>query len=170
MQRLVHSSLPLETASCIIAAVLALRRQHGMHPLAVAVLDAGGLLVAFQREDGCSTMRADIALAKAAGALGVGMNSRLLTEKLASRPAFCNAMNGISGGRFAPVPGGVLLLDRSGSAIGAVGVTGDSGDMDEWFAVAAIQQAIEAAALDTRSPVVGSDPAAAATKDPRSKL
>lgn len=170
MQRLVYSSLPLDTASRITDAVIALRRQHGMHPLAVAVLDAGGKLVAFQREDGCSTMRADIALAKAAGALGVGMNSRLLTDKLASRPAFCNAMNGISGGRFAPVPGGVLLLNSTGMAIGAVGVTGDSGDMDEWFAVAAIQQAI--ATLDAKSPVVASDPDATATviKDPRSKL
>jgi hypothetical protein len=32
-------------------------------------------------------------------------------------------------------------LNSAGVAVGAVGVTGDSGDMDEFFAVAGVQEA-----------------------------
>jgi uncharacterized protein GlcG (DUF336 family) len=38
-----------------------------------------------------------------------------------------------------PNPGGVLLRDETGRVAGAVGVSGDTGDMDEECAVAAIR-------------------------------
>ncbi len=201
---------------------LELRSRHGQQPLAIAVLDAGGHLVAFQvcvsfsqyavwgnfylislmarpspfrpaqREDGRSIHGFEIAFAKAAGALGMGMHSRALNDKLASRPAFQvryapmsqwmpiphhlmhhsahvllltgtqNAMAAITRGHFAPVPGGVLLLDSDGWAIGAVGVTGDSGDMDEFFAIAAVKAVIAASGGgggDSGGRVCASDPA-----------
>ncbi|MDG1169800.1 MAG: heme-binding protein, partial [Sulfitobacter sp.] len=40
-----------------------------------------------------------------------------------------------------PVPGGVLLRDKKGSVIGAVGVTGDSSDNDAVAAMAGIEAA-----------------------------
>ena len=159
----VRSSLSLASASRILDCALALRSRVGAQPIAIAILDAGGLLVAFAREDGCSTQRFEIAVAKAAGALGLGLSSRSLADKLSSRPAFQNAMSSIVHGRTAPVPGGILLVDADGFAIGAVGVTGDTGDMDEFFAIAAVE---EAAPL---SEVARTEPAAPAT-DPRSRL
>ena len=63
--RSVRSSLALAAAGCIVDAALAIRAREGLLPLAVAVIDAGGHLVAFKREDGCGLLR--IALANLLG-------------------------------------------------------------------------------------------------------
>ena len=147
--RSVHTSLPLDRAALIVDTVLALRVKEGLLPLAVAVIDSGGNLVAFKREDGCGVLRYDIALGKAWAALGMGMPTRLIRDRLHGRPAFLGALAAASDGRFIPAPGGVLVLDAAGSAIGAVGISGDASDKDEYCAI----QAIKAAGL-------GSDPAA----------
>ena len=137
----VHTSLTLELASAIVDGAIAIRRREGLLPLAVAVLDAGGQLVAFKRENGCGVMRFDIAFGKAHGALGMGMSSRLIRDRLAQRPAFQGALAAASGGRFIPVPGGVLILDADGHAIGAVGISGDASDKDEYCAIQAAHDA-----------------------------
>lgn len=134
----VSSSLALEAANRIIDAAIGERRKHGLLPLAVAVLDAGGNLVAFKREDGCGMLRFDIAFGKAWGALGMGMSTRLIRDRLKERPAFQGALAAASDGRFIPVPGGVLVLDASGAAIGAVGISGDASDKDEYCAITGI--------------------------------
>ena len=110
-------------------------------PLAIAVLDAGGNLVAYKREDGCGLMRFDIAFGKAYGSLGMGMSSRLIRDRLAQRPAFQGALATVSEGRFIPVPGGVLVLNGSGSAIAAIGISGDASDKDEYCAIQAAHEA-----------------------------
>jgi len=127
----VASSLDLDAAARIVDGAIAERREHGLLPLAVAVLDAGGNLVAFKREDGCGVLRFDIAFGKAWAALGMGMSTRLIRDRLKERPAFQGALAAASNGRFVPVPGGVLILDGAGQAIGAVGVSGDASDKDE---------------------------------------
>lgn len=136
----VHSSLTLGLAETIVDAAIAARKREGLLPLAVAVLDAGGNLVAFKREDGSGVMRFDIAFGKAHGALGMGMSSRQIRDRLRERPAFQGALAAASGGRFIPVPGGVLILDGAGSAIGAVGISGDASDKDEYCAIAAVHE------------------------------
>lgn len=137
----IHSSLSLEAATRIIDAAIAARREAKLLPLAIAVLDAGGNLVAFQREDGCGVLRFDIAFGKAWAALGMGMPTRLIRDRLAARPAFQGALAAASQGRFIPVPGGVLVLDAAGAAIGAVGISGDASDKDEYCAITAIRAA-----------------------------
>jgi glc operon protein GlcG len=137
----VSSSLGLESAARIVDAAIAARRKENLLPLAVAVLDSGGHLVAFKREDGCGVLRFDIALGKAWAALGMGMSTRLIRDRMAQRPAFQNALAAASDGRFVPVPGGVLILDAKGMAIGAVGISGDTSDKDEYCAISAIKTA-----------------------------
>ncbi len=136
-----RTDLTLAAADRIIAAAMKAGRKHRMLPLAVAVLDAGGNIVAVKREDGCGIMRTDVAMGKAWGALGMGISSRLLRDRLADRPAFQAALAAVSGGRFVPVPGGVLVRDADGAAIGAVGVSGDTSDKDEFAAIAGIRAA-----------------------------
>jgi uncharacterized protein GlcG (DUF336 family) len=136
--RAVHSSLSLSSAVRIVDEAIAVRIKEGLLPLAVAVMDAGGNLVAFKREDGCGLMRFDVAFGKAWAALGMGMPTRLIRDRMASRPAFQGALAVASGGRFIPVPGGVLILDATGQAIGAAGISGDASDKDEFCAIAAI--------------------------------
>jgi uncharacterized protein GlcG (DUF336 family) len=112
-----------------------------MQPLAVLVLDAGGHAVAFEREDGASNLRFQIADGKAYGALGMGIGSRALFERARQAPSFVQAVNGAFGGRLVPVPGGVLVRDGDGALIGAVGISGDNSDNDEAAAVAGIEAA-----------------------------
>jgi glc operon protein GlcG len=137
----VASSLALTAATKIIAVAMEERQKHGLLPLAVAVLDAGGNLVAFQREDGCGVLRYDIAFGKAWAALGMGMSTRLIRDRLKERPAFQGALATASDGRFIPVPGGVLVLDAAGLAIGAVGISGDASDKDEYAAITGVHRA-----------------------------
>ena len=137
----VHTSLALAGANAIVQAALRLRAEHGLLPLAVIVLDAGGSVVSFQREDGCGLLRHDIALGKAWAALGMGMPTRQIRDRLANRPTFQAALAAASGGRFIPTPGGVLVLDAQGQAIGAVGISGDASDKDEFCAIEAVRAA-----------------------------
>ncbi len=136
----IHTSLALDAATIITDAALRLRREHGLLPLAVMVLDAGANVVSFRREDGCGVLRHDIALGKAWGALGMGMATREIRDRLADRPAFQAALAAASGGRFIPTPGGVLIVNAQGQAIGAVGISGDASDKDEFCAIEAIKE------------------------------
>ena len=133
--------LNLETANTIVTA--ALQKARGMHtsPLAVAVLDETGQLQSFQREDETSLMRADVAIGKAWGALGMGRSSRVLGDLAAQRPHFVQALTAVAQGRLVPVPGGVLIQDESQAVIGAIGISGDTSDIDEECAVAGIEAA-----------------------------
>jgi len=127
--------------ACIIADE-ALKKAHELKcaPLTVAVLDAGGHLVAFKREDRSGILRYDIATGKAWGALGMGFGSRELAERAQKAPLFITALTTIAQGRLVPVPGGVLIKDSSG-VVGAVGISGDTSDNDEACAISGIEAA-----------------------------
>lgn len=134
-------TLGLETARTIIGAAQAARRERGFKPLAVVVLDAGGHVIAVEREDGASNMRFEIAHGKAFGALALGIGSRALMTRAETQPYFVTAAGAAIGGKMIPVPGGVLVRNAEGATIGAVGVSGDTSDNDEAAAVAGIEAA-----------------------------
>jgi len=138
METTMHMTLDLATR--IADAALAAGREHKFMPLSVAVLDAGGHLVAFKREDGSGILRFDIAFGKAWGALGMGFGSRELFNRTQANPTFMAALSTVSGGRLVPVPSGVLIL-AEGRVIGAVGISGDNSDNDETCALAGIAAA-----------------------------
>jgi len=131
--------LKLAQASTILDAAIAEGRKRSLAPLAVAVLDAGGHLIAFKREDGAGFVRFDIAYGKAWGALGMGFGTRELAERAANFPTFVAALSAASQGRMIPSPGGVLIVGADGEVVGAVGISGDIGDNDEICAVAGIE-------------------------------
>lgn len=131
-------SLTLTQARAIIDAALDRGRADGTQPLAVVVLDAGAHPVATVREDGASLFRFDIAKAKASGALGMGADTRVLAARAASNPVFFQSVIAATGGRLALSPGGVLIRELEGAVIGAVGISGDTGDCDEACAIAGI--------------------------------
>ncbi|MEM5585573.1 MULTISPECIES: heme-binding protein [unclassified Roseibium] len=135
------SSLALATAETIAETVLAIGRREQMKPLTVAVLDSGGRLVTMKSEDGSGLLRFDIAYGKAWGALGMGLPSRTIRDYLSARPTFQTALSVAAEGRFIPVPGGVLIEDDTGSTIGAVGVSGDTSEKDEYCAIHAVRNA-----------------------------
>lgn len=133
--------ISLDQAQLIVRDALTYGRAQNLKPLAVIVMDAGGHAVAFAREDGASFFRHDIARAKAVGALGMGDDSRVLAERAKANPAFFQSVTAVVGGQIAFSPGGVLVCDAAGVVIGAIGISGDTGDMDEACAVAGIAAA-----------------------------
>jgi uncharacterized protein GlcG (DUF336 family) len=134
-------SVTLAQASIIVDTALKKGREMNLAPLTVAVLDAGGHMVAFKREDKSGILRYDIAYGKAWGALGMGFGSRELGDRAAKNPVFFGVLATVSQGRLIPVPGGVLIKDAAGSMLGAVGISGDASDKDEACAVAGIEAA-----------------------------
>lgn len=135
------AEISLSKARTIMTRTLAAGRDQGMKPLSVIVLDTGGHPKAFQREDGSSPGRFAIAQAKAYGAVMLGMGGTAQRDRAEAQAYFMAAVNGVFDGRTVPVPGGVLVKNRKGDVIGAVGVTGDTSENDAAAAVAGIEAA-----------------------------
>jgi len=133
--------ISLDQARTLIAATRARGRAMGLAPLTVVILDAGGHLVAMEREDGSGFGRPDVAEGKAAGALAMGVSSRTLGDIAAERPQFMAALSATWKGRLIPAAGGILVKDAAGALLGAVGVSGDLSDSDEEAAFAGIAAA-----------------------------
>ena len=135
------AEISLRRARTIIRKTLDHGKAAGMKPLSVIVLDSGGNPIAFERSDGASPGRYQIAHGKAYGAVGMGRSTRMLSGLAEERPQFAAALVGVSDGRFVPVPGGVLIKDGDGEIIGSVGVSGDTSDNDEAAGAAGIEAA-----------------------------
>ena len=133
--------ITLDQANTIIAAALAKGAELGLKPLSVVVLDPGGHPIAFQRQDGGSSLRYAIASAKAGGALALGVSSRTIGNMAAERPTFIASLGPIAPTGVVPAAGGVIVVDAAGQPLGAVGVTGDTSDNDELAALAGIEAA-----------------------------
>ncbi|MEW9919104.1 heme-binding protein [Marimonas sp. MJW-29] len=134
-------AVSLRKARTIIRKALEKGREMELKPLSVVVLDAGGHVQAFEREDGASPGRFGIAHGKAYGAVMLGLAGTAQMKRAEDQAYFMAAVNGVFGGQVVPVPGGVLLRDKKGAVIGAVGVTGDSSDNDAKAAMAGIEAA-----------------------------
>ena len=130
--------ISLEKANIIIAAAFSKGREMGLKPLSCVVTDAGGHVIAFQRQDGTSFLRLEIALGKAAGALALGVNSRRIGEMAQERPIFVANLGKVADKGLVPAAGGVIVKGADGAPIGAVGVTGDTSDNDEVCAIVGI--------------------------------
>lgn len=134
-------TLTLAQAQAIVAGTLAEARARDARQMAVIVLDAGAHPVAFAREDRASLYRFDIARAKAEGAVGMDADTAVLAERAKGNPVFFQSVTAAVGGRIAFSPGGVVIRDAAGTLIGAVGVSGDTGECDADCARAGIRAA-----------------------------
>lgn len=131
----------LENARAVIAETFRKGAEMGLKPLSVVVLDPGGHPLAFERQDGASPGRFEIARGKAYGAVMLGMGGAAQMERAERQAYFMAAMNGAYGGKVVPVPGGILLRGDDGAVIGAVGVTGDTSENDADAGLAGIAAA-----------------------------
>lgn len=122
--------ISLRRARQIIRGTLAKGREMELKPLAIVVLDTGGHVKAFEREDGAAPGRFGIAHGKAYGSVMLGMAGRAQMARAEQQAFFMDAVNGVYGGQVVPVPGGILVRDSKGNLLGAIGVTGDTSDND----------------------------------------
>lgn len=131
----------LGVASKIIDTALDLARSRKLRPMTIAVLDSGGDLVAFKREDGTGIRRYDIVIGKAFGALVMNRSSRAIGAMAERAPMFIQTLAMATAGRVIPTPGGVLITNQDGRIVGSVGSSGDDADADEAIAIAAVRAA-----------------------------
>ncbi len=135
------SDISINKARKIISVTLKKAEEMNLKPMSVAVLDAGGNLQAFERSNGASPGRFQIAFGKAYGCIMLGMGGTALMARAEAQAYFIDAANAAFGGSLVPVPGGVLVRDKKGAVVGAVGVTGDTSDNDLIAAVTGIEAA-----------------------------
>ena len=108
-------------------------------PVAIAVVDDGGNVLALVRDEKAGFARADIALNKAWGCFALALPSRALRDQVKGWESWFVGIQGATGGRLMPVLGGVFVRDENGRALGAVGVAGAPGEVDEALAVHGIR-------------------------------
>lgn len=111
------------------------------HALAAIVLDAGGRVKAFLKQDGASLMRFEIARGKAFAALAMHRSSRQVLQKSREKPPFMDTLRDMADGPIFLEAGGQLIRDEHGEIIGAIGVTGDVNEVDDICAIAGIRAA-----------------------------
>lgn len=135
------SAITLEQANRIIAAVMKRGAEIQCRPLSVLVVEPGCKVKAFQKEDGSSMIRFEMAFGKAYAALALGRSSKLVRIRADERPIFMRYLLSASGDQIFPEGGGLQIRDETGDVIGAIGVTGDTEDKDEELAAFGIHAA-----------------------------
>src|SRR5882672_5537164 len=130
------TAITLDQANRIIAAILARGTEIDCRPLSVIVVEPGCKVKAFQKEDGSSMIRFEMAYGKAYAALAMGRSSKLVRVRTEEKPIFMRYLIAASGDQIFPEGGGMLIRDQDGEVVGAVG---DTGDRDEELAAHGIR-------------------------------
>ena len=139
------TTITLDQANRIIAAIIKRGQEINCRPLSVLVVEPGCKVKAFQKEDGSSMIRFEMAFGKAYAALAMGRSSKLVKVRAEEKPIFMRYLNAATGDQIFPEGGGLQIRDQDGEVIGAVGVTGDTQEQDHELAA----HGIHAAGLET---------------------
>ena len=134
-------SITLKQANRIIAAILKRAAELDCRPISAVVVEPGCIVKAFQKEDGSSMIRFEMAYGKAYAALALGRNSKLVRIRNEEKPIFMRYLQSATGDQIFPEGGGLQIRNAEGEVIGAVGVTGDTEDRDEELATCGIRAA-----------------------------
>jgi len=134
-------TITLDQANRIVNAILKRGAELNCRPISAVVVEPGCIVKAFQKEDGASLMRFEMAYGKAYAALSLGRNSSLVKLRQQEKPDFVQFLIAASGERLFAEGGGMLIRDDNGDVIGAVGVTGDTEEHDEELAAHGIHAA-----------------------------
>ena len=133
--------IKLAQANRIIEAIFARGRDLKCRPLSVIVVEPGAKIKAFQKADDSAMMRFEMAYGKAYAALALGRSSSLVRMRTEERPLFMQYLIRASDEQIFPEGGGMLIRDKDGELLGAVGVTGDTQERDEELAAHGIRAA-----------------------------
>lgn len=101
--------------------------------ICVAVVDAAGHLLGFRRMDGAGLVSIDVAIGKARTAAFLGKPASAFEQMIDNgRPSMLSVPGAV------PLAGG-QPVEFKGAIVGAVGISGSTGDGDEAIAVAVVQ-------------------------------
>jgi uncharacterized protein GlcG (DUF336 family) len=135
------SEISLAKAEMMIDAIFKLSNEQGWKPMAVAVTNQGGSVIAFKKEDDSSMLRFEMAFGKCYGALALGRSTSLVRQRAEQRPLFMDYLFKASDGKIFAEDGGMLVRDQDGTLLGAIGVTGEKPERDEELATHGIRAA-----------------------------
>jgi uncharacterized protein GlcG (DUF336 family) len=127
------SHLTLADARTIIAAAEKKADEIGQ-PVNIAVVDAGGNLIAHVRQDGAWIGSIDISISKAWTSRAFDIQTKDLGDNSQPTQQFFG-IHATNGGKVAIFAGGVPLI-RNGVVVGGLGVSGGSGEQDQSVALA----------------------------------
>src|ERR1700756_413693 len=111
------SALTLEQANRVIEAILRRAAEINCRPLSVIVVEPGCKVKAFQKEDGSSMIRFEMAFGKAYAALALGRSSKLVKMRAEERPLFMRYLIGASEDQIFPEGGGLQIRSADGDVI-----------------------------------------------------
>ena len=131
--------ISMDQALSVIVKTFEKAEEMDAYPLAAIVLDPGGRVTAFLKQDGASLMRFEIARGKAFGALALHRSSRMILEKHREKPPFMDTLRDMADGPIFLEAGGQLIRNEAGEVMGAIGVTGDVNQVDDICAIAGIR-------------------------------
>ena len=134
-------ALSLDEANTIIAATFAAAKKHKCRPMTAIVLDAGGRVKAFQKQDNASMLRFEVCYGKAYASLALGRPSKLVLQKANEKPLFMQSIENLADYPLFLEGGGQLIRAKDGEVIAAIGVTGVANEMDDICAIAGIHAA-----------------------------
>ncbi|MEV6350135.1 heme-binding protein [Actinoplanes sp. NPDC051851] len=123
------SRLTLAAAEEILAGVLK-RGEHLGKALSVAVVDAGGHLIAVKRSDGARALTPSIAIAKAYSAAIMERPTNMLYDWANSNPGFFAQLSAMASHPIVATEGGVTVK-RDGEILGGLGVSGGTPAEDQ---------------------------------------
>ena len=135
-------AITLDEAVSIINETFAEAKRRNAYPLTAVLLDAGGRLKCAMKQDGSSLLRFEVAYGKAYASLAMGRTSHLVLEKWPKKSRlFMQDFLALADGPMFAEAGGQLIRDKHGEVIGALGTTGDAGEVDDLCAIAGIRAA-----------------------------
>ena len=129
-------TLTLAQARRIADSALAEGERHGAR-MSVVVTDPGGHVRLAMRTDAQGIFGIQTAIAKAVSALGYNRSTLALTPLFS--PQATAGITAATGGRFAPIGGGVVVTDGDGRIIGAAAVSGGLPELDHEIIVSAVE-------------------------------
>ena len=134
-------AISLDQAVKIINGAFAEAKRRNAYPLTAVLLDAGGRMKAALKQDGASLLRFEVSYGKAYAALAMGRTSKMVLQKAIEKPLFMDSFLDLADGPMFLEGGGQLIRDREGEVIGAIGLTGDTNEVDDLCGIAGIHAA-----------------------------
>ena len=130
----------LSMAKVMADACEADQKKSGYAPINIAIVDAGGDLVLFRRQNDAFLLSIDIATKKAISSAGIPFPTRLIEELVYGKDKKGGIIPGLAFSKdIVAFAGGLPIKTKDGVLLGAIGISGATADEDEQCAAAAIK-------------------------------